>query len=34
MDAPPEPVLPGESYDGGCMFELRPSKDRLEPEGS
>jgi hypothetical protein len=28
MDAPPPPPEPGKAYEGGCMFELRPSKDR------
>jgi len=31
MNEPPPPPPPGQVYDGGCMFELRPSKDR---EGS
>jgi len=34
LDAPPPPLQPGETYDGGCMFELRPAKDRREPEES
>ena len=33
-DAPPPPPKAGESYGGGCMFELRPSRDRDEPAGS
>jgi len=33
MAAPPPPPG-GEPYTGGCMFELRPSKDRDEPPGS
>lgn len=34
LDAPPPPLKPGETYDGGCMLELRPAKDRREPEDS
>lgn len=27
-EAPPGPLEPGQSYDGGCMIELRPQKDK------
>ena len=34
LQAPPAAPKPGETYTGGCMFELRPAKDKQEPEGS
>lgn len=34
MDAPPPPPAPGQKYTGGCMFELRPAKDRDGMEDS
>lgn len=34
LKGPPPPLKPGETYTGGCMFELRPAKDKDEPEGS
>lgn len=32
MDKAPPPPQPGEKYEGGCMFELRPAKDRQGAE--
>jgi hypothetical protein len=34
MSGPPPKPKPGEQYTGGCMFELRPSKDKDEPANS
>jgi hypothetical protein len=27
---PPAKPAPGEEYEGGCMFEIRPAKDKDE----
>ena len=33
LTAPPEKPKSGEDYDGGCLYELRPSDDREVPPG-
>lgn len=34
LTGPPPAPKPGVAYTGGCMFELRPAKDKNEPAGS
>ena len=34
MFTPGQPLKPGEKYEGGCMFELRPANDRINSDPS
>lgn len=33
LSKPPKAPKKGTTYDGGCMFEIKPSKDYNKPEG-